>query len=112
VHPSCPTLKAEKDKVYMSAHYQTHFTIFKLERFLDHLNGLHRNMEMEKDGLLSFLDSDIYRRPDGSLVHKVYQKSTHSNLYLKLISHHHSSNIQAICSTLVHRVLWVTKTAS
>jgi len=48
----------------------------KLVGFLDHLNGLHRNiqftMEMEKDHFPSFLDIDIYRRPDGSLGHKVY----------------------------------------
>jgi hypothetical protein len=29
-------------------------------------------MEMEKDHFPSFLDIDIYRRPDGSLGHKVY----------------------------------------
>jgi hypothetical protein len=54
----------------------------KLERFLDHVNGLHRNilctMEMEKDHFPSFLHIDIYRRPDGSLGHKVYRKPTHT----------------------------------
>jgi hypothetical protein len=48
----------------------------KLEGFLDHLHGLHRNilfpMEVEKDGYLVFLDIDIYRILDGSLGHKVY----------------------------------------
>ena len=48
----------------------------KLERFLDHLNGLHRNilflMEVEKDGHLVFLDIDIYRILDGSQGHKMY----------------------------------------
>jgi hypothetical protein len=48
----------------------------KVERFLDHLNGLHRNflfpMEVEKDGHLIFLDFDIHRILDGSLGHKVY----------------------------------------
>jgi hypothetical protein len=60
-------------------------------------------MEMEKDLFPSFLDIDIYRRPDGSLAHKVYRKPTHSNLYWKLRSHHHSSNIQAVLSALVQR---------
>jgi hypothetical protein len=50
-----------------------------LEGFLDHLNGLHDNIhftvEMEKDGHLSFLDIDIYRRPDGSLGHEFYRKT-------------------------------------
>lgn len=79
----------------------------KLERFLDRLNGLHRNLqftiEMEKEHFPSFLDIDIYRRPDGFLGHKVYWKLTHKNLYQKLRSHRHSSDIQAILSTLVHR---------
>ena len=60
-------------------------------------------METEKDGHLPFLDIDIYRRPDGSLGHKVYRKPTHTNLYLNPGSHHHPSNKQAILATLVHR---------
>jgi len=79
----------------------------ELERFLDHMNGLHRNiqftLEMEKDHFPSFLDIDICRRPDGSLAHKVYRKPTHTNLYQKLRLHHHSSNIQAVLSALVQR---------
>jgi hypothetical protein len=37
----------------------------ELEGFLDHLNGLHRNIQftLEMDGHLPFLDIDIYRRP-------------------------------------------------
>jgi len=50
--------------------------IEKLDKFLDHLNGLHRNMqftmELERFGHLCFLDIDICRRPGGSLGHKVY----------------------------------------
>jgi hypothetical protein len=80
----------------------------KLERFLDHLNGLHRNiqitMDTEKGGHLPFLDIDIYRRPDGSLGHKVYRTPTYTNLYLNPGSHHHPSNKQAVLATLVHRV--------
>jgi hypothetical protein len=45
----------------------------KLERFLDHLNGLHGNIqftvEMEKDGHLPFLGIDLYRIPDSSVGH-------------------------------------------
>jgi hypothetical protein len=48
----------------------------KLEGFLDHLNGLHRNIkftiDMEKDGHVPFLDIDTYRRSDSSLGDKVY----------------------------------------
>jgi hypothetical protein len=79
----------------------------KLAEFLDHLNGLHENikftMETEKDGQLPFLDMDIYRKPDGSLGHRVYRKPTHTNLYLHANFHHHPSNKQALLSTLVHR---------
>jgi hypothetical protein len=60
-------------------------------------------MEMEKDHFPTFIDIDIYRRPDGFVGHKVYQKPTHTNLYQKLRSHHHSSNIQAVPSALVRR---------
>jgi hypothetical protein len=60
-------------------------------------------METEKDGHLTFLDIDIYRKPDGSLGHRVYRKPTHTNLYLHADSHHHPSNKQAVLSTLVHR---------
>jgi hypothetical protein len=79
----------------------------KLERFLDCLNGLHRNiqftMEMEKDGHLPFLDIDVYKRPEGSLGHKVYRKPTRTNLYLNPGSQYHPCNKQAILATLVHR---------
>jgi hypothetical protein len=60
-------------------------------------------METERDGHLPFLDIKIYRRPDGSLDHKVYWKPTHNNLYLNPESRHHPSNIQVILSTLVYR---------
>jgi hypothetical protein len=53
-------------------------------------------MEMERDSHLTFLDIDIYHKPDGSLRHKVYHKPTHTNLYLNSNSHHHLSNKQAV----------------
>jgi hypothetical protein len=52
---------------------------------------------------LPFLDLDIYRRPDGSLGHKVYRNPTHTNLYLNAKSHHHPSNKQAVLAILIHR---------
>jgi hypothetical protein len=57
----------------------------KLTEFLNHLNGLQNKIQftMEKeDGHLPFLDIDIYRKPDGSLGHKVYRKPTNTNLYV------------------------------
>jgi hypothetical protein len=66
-----------------------------LERFRDHLNVLHRNiqftMEMDRDGHLHFLDINIYRRPDGSMDHNVRRKPSHINLVLNRGSHHHHS---------------------
>jgi hypothetical protein len=60
-------------------------------------------METESEGHLPFLHLDIYRRPDGSLGHKVYRKPTHTNLYLNAKSHHQPPNKQAVLSTLIHR---------
>ena len=77
----------------------------KLERILDRLNGLRKNikfaMEMKRDGYLPFLDIDMYGRKDGALGYKVYRKPTHTHLYLNPASHHHSPNTQAVLSTLV-----------
>jgi hypothetical protein len=79
----------------------------KLKDFLHHLNSIHQSiqftMETESEGHLPFLDLNIYRRPDGSLGHKVYRKPTHTNLYLNAKFNHHPSNIQAVISTLIHR---------
>jgi hypothetical protein len=75
--------------------------------FLNHLNGIHINilftMEIEEEGHLPFLDIDINRKMDGSLGHKVYRKTTHTNLYLHQRSHHHPANKHSVLSSLVHR---------
>jgi hypothetical protein len=67
----------------------------KLERFFDHLNGLHRNtqftVDIEIDGHLNFLGIDIYRKPDGSLDNQVFQKLTNTKPYMSPGSHHHPS---------------------
>jgi hypothetical protein len=44
----------------------------------------------EEEGHLPFLDTDIYRKPDSSLGHRVYWKPTHTNPYLHQDSYHHS----------------------
>jgi hypothetical protein len=76
----------------------------KLESFLNHLNCLHRNihftMETERVCHPTLPDeTDIYRKLDGSLGHKVYQKPTQTNLYLYRGSYHHPTNIQGILAT-------------
>jgi hypothetical protein len=79
----------------------------KLMDFLNHLNGIHNNIQFTMDieeGHLPFLDIDIYRKMDGSLGHKVYWKPTHINLYLHQSSHHHPANKHSVLSSLIHRV--------
>jgi hypothetical protein len=61
-------------------------------------------METESEGHMPFLDLAIYRRPDGTLRHKVYCKPTYANLYLNAKSHHYPSIKRAVLSTLIHRV--------
>jgi hypothetical protein len=56
----------------------------KLEDFLIHL---------------PFLDIELYRKMDSSLGHKVYRKSTHTNLYLHQNLHHHPANL----ASLIHK---------
>jgi len=76
----------------------------KLMDFLKHLNGINNiqfTMEIER-GHLPFLDIDIYKI-DGSLGHKVYRKTTHTNFYLHQRSHHHPANKHSVLSSLVHR---------
>jgi hypothetical protein len=67
-----------------------------LQRFLDHLNSIHRNIQftVHTEGWPLFFSWYNYRRPDGSLGH---------NLYLNPGPRHHPSNKQAVLATLVHR---------
>jgi hypothetical protein len=60
-------------------------------------------MEKEQEGHLPFLDIDIYRKMDGSLGHKVYRTSTHTNPYLHQNSHHHPANKHSVLASLIHR---------
>jgi hypothetical protein len=77
----------------------------KLDDFLNHLNGPHNKIQftMEKEGHLPLLYIDIYRKMDGSLGHKVYRKSTHTNLCLHQNSQHHPANKQSVLASLIHR---------
>jgi hypothetical protein len=60
-------------------------------------------MEKEEDGHLPFLYIDIYRKPNGSLGHRVYRKPTHTNVYLHHNSHHHPSHKYSVLTSLIHR---------
>jgi hypothetical protein len=67
----------------------------KLTDFPDHLNSVHENIqfttETERDRHLPFLDIEVSWKPDGSLGHRVYYKSTQTNLYLNGNSYHQTS---------------------
>jgi hypothetical protein len=77
----------------------------ELQEFLKHLNNIHPNikftMEVEENRCLPFLNVLISRRPDGSLGHTVYRKSTHTDLYLHAKSEHHPAQKKAVPTTLV-----------
>jgi hypothetical protein len=55
----------------------------KLLEFSDHLNSTNRNIQfatqIKRDGHPTFLDINIYHKPDGSLQHKVYHKPTYTH---------------------------------
>ena len=93
-----------------------HSCVVLPQGFLDHLNSLQEKIqftiETEKDGHLPFLDIDIYRKPDGTLGHKVYCKPTHTNLYLQQSSHHHPAQKQSVLTSLIHRAIALCDEAS
>jgi hypothetical protein len=49
---------------------------------LNHLSNIYPTVQFttQSNGYLLFLNSDIYRRPDGSLGHTLYKKPSHINL--------------------------------
>ena len=44
--------------------------------------------ELEDNGVLPFLDTEVIHHPDGSLSTKIYMKKTHTGKYLDFQSHH------------------------
>ena len=63
-----------------------------VDEYLDHHNSvcppIQFTVEQEKEGVLPFLDTCIYRKEDGSLDITVYRKPTHMDRYLHFNSHH------------------------
>jgi hypothetical protein len=70
----------------------------ELQEFLKHLNN---NLQ---DKTLPLLDVLARRRPERSLGHSVYRKSTHTDLYLNAKSEHHPAQKRVVLNTLVRRV--------
>jgi hypothetical protein len=79
----------------------------ELNEWLNHLNNIHPNVqftiETETNDHLPFLDTDVFRRPDDTLMHTVCRNPTHTNLYLNANYHHHPANNHTVPSTVVHR---------
>ena len=48
-------------------------------------------MEIENNNKIAFLDTSVYREPDGRLTSSVYRKPTHTDQYLAYDSHHPQS---------------------
>ena len=102
--------KAPKKPMHWHRYVDDMFVVWshgdnELQIFLQHLNSLHPSikfmMELEKDKKLLFLDV-LVKKSDGSRGHLVSRKPTHTDLYLHAESEHHSAQIRAILSTLVH----------
>lgn len=51
---------------------------------------------------VSFLDVLIFRKPNRSVVHRVY-RSTHTDKYLHAAAHHLLAQKQALLNTLINR---------
>ena len=78
------------------------------EEFLDHINNMDPHIQFttedaKPDGSLPFLDTKVLIQPDNSLLTLVYQKPTHTYLYLQWDSHHQLSAKYSVINTLRHR---------
>lgn len=79
----------------------------ELQIFLQYLNNRHPNIkfsiEKEINGTLPFLDVKIERKLDGTLIHSVYRKPTHTDQYINANSHHHPAQKLGTIRTLYNR---------
>jgi len=86
------------------------FTILDRDRvdvFLQHLSSQQPSsrftMEMENNSKIAFLDTSVYREPDGRLTTSVYRKPTHTDQYQAYDSHHPQSVKRGIVKCLCDR---------
>ena len=79
----------------------------KVQAFHNHLNSIEPSiqftLEVEENGVLPFLDTEIKHHPDGSSSTKVYRKRTHTDKYLDFQSHHPLAHKLAVPRTLFKR---------
>lgn len=78
-----------------------------LQGFVLHLNSqfsfIKFTVEIEKEGILPFLDIKLIWKTDRTLERKVYHNPTHTNLYLPSDSFHHPAQKLSALATLVDR---------
>ena len=83
-----------------------------MEPLLCHLNEIRPTikftMELEKDGSLPFLDTNLTRREDRTLNVTVFRKRTHTDRYLHFNSHHPASAKRAAIRSLFDRTRNIT----
>ena len=65
-------------------------------------------MEIKENMSIPFLDILIMRKEDGSIGHKVFRKSTHTENYLHVDSHHHPTQELGVLNTLSIRALRIS----
>ena len=84
----------------------------ELDKFFIHLNSISPEikftMEMEENMIIPFLDILIIRKEDGSLGHKVFRKSTHTESHLDVDSHHHPTQKFGVLNILAIRALRIS----
>ncbi|XP_029165861.1 uncharacterized protein LOC114936730 [Nylanderia fulva] len=66
-------------------------------------------MEIEQNNQLPFLDVLVKKNKDGTLGHRVYRKSTHTDRYLHATSHHHLTQKNSVISSLICRALTISE---
>lgn len=81
----------------------------KMDVMLAALNGFHSKLqftvELERDGVLPYLDVLVLRKPNGFIKTDWYQKDIASKRILNYYSHHPNSQIINTASNLINRVL-------
>ena len=85
------------------------------EGFLRHINSVVPSIqfpvdEPKEDGSISFLDTTITPKPDGTFTVGLYRKTTHTDLYLPWDSYHNLSAMYSVFDTLPHRAHTICST--
>ena len=80
----------------------------KKEEFLQHINSVDPAIqftteEQKQDGSMPFLNILVTPQEDGTLTTRVYRKTTHTDQYLQLDSHHNLACKYSVINTLTHR---------